>query len=87
MILGSVRVALASLAKRLVKVAPRFVLTGARRHRLDHVLHRARQRLHLVAESFDVESRAFCARASLLTDARRLTISSLIRVREGSAGS
>ena len=55
MILGSVRVGLASLAKRLVKLAPRFVLTGARRHRLDHVLDRARQRLHLVAESFDVE--------------------------------
>ena len=50
-----VRVGLASLAKRLVKLAPRFVLSGARPHRLDHVLHRARQRLHLVGESFDVE--------------------------------
>ena len=28
MILGSVRVGLASLAKRLVKLAPRFVLSG-----------------------------------------------------------
>jgi short-subunit dehydrogenase involved in D-alanine esterification of teichoic acids len=55
MILGSVGVGLAALAKRLVKLASRFVLSGARPHRLDHVLHRVRQRLHLVGESFDVE--------------------------------
>ena len=36
-------------------MAPRLVLAGARRHRLDHLLHRARQRSHLVAKSFDVE--------------------------------
>jgi hypothetical protein len=46
LILGSVGVGLASLAKRLVKLAPRFVLAGVRRRRLDHVLHRARQRSH-----------------------------------------
>ena len=56
MILGSVGVGLAALAKRLVKLAPCFVLSGARPHRLDHVLHRARQRLALgLVESFDVE--------------------------------
>ena len=58
MILGSVRVGLAALAKRLVKLAPRFVLSGARPHRLDHVLHRARQRSHLLVESFDVEEQS-----------------------------
>ena len=50
MILRSVRVGLTWLAKRLVKLAPplRF-LAGVRRRRLDHVLHRARQRSHLVS--------------------------------------
>jgi hypothetical protein len=34
-----------------------------------------------------LKNSAFCARASLLTDARRLVSSLLIRVRGGSAGS
>src|SRR5271156_7250165 len=55
MILVSVRVGLASLAKRLVKLAPRLVLSSFPIHRARHLLDRARQRMHLVAESFDVE--------------------------------
>ena len=55
MILGSVRIGLASLAKRLVKLAPRFVLSGARPHRLDH---RCPTTIALVAESFDVEEQS-----------------------------
>ena len=65
MILGSVRVGLAALAKRLVKLAPRFVLSGARPHRLDHVLHRARQRSHLISlRALTLKSRAFCGALS-----------------------
>jgi hypothetical protein len=86
MILGSVGVGLAALAKRLVKLAPRLVLSGFPIHRARHLLDRARQRLHLVAESFDVEEQRVLRRASLLTDARRLVSSLLIRVRGGSAG-
>ena len=58
------RVGLASLAKRLVKLAPRFVLSGARPHRLDHVLHRARQRSHLSLRALTLKSRAFCGALS-----------------------
>ena len=54
MILESVRIGLALLAKRLVKLAPRFLLSGARPHRL----HRARQRSHCVADCFDVEEQS-----------------------------
>ena len=35
MILGSVGVGLAALAKRLVELAPHLVLSGAKAHRLD----------------------------------------------------
>ena len=60
MILGSVGVGLAAPAKRLVKLAPCFVLSGGRPHRLDHVLHRARQRSHLVSlRALTLKSRAF----------------------------
>src|ERR1700677_5335790 len=55
MILGAVRGGLAALAKRLVKLAPRFVLSSFPIHRARHLLDRARQGLHLVAQSFDVE--------------------------------
>jgi hypothetical protein len=55
MILGSVGVGLAALAKRLVKLAPRLVLTSFPIHRARHLLDRARQGLHFVAQSFDVE--------------------------------
>src|ERR1700722_6192371 len=55
MILGSVGVGLAALAKRLVKLAPRLVLSSFPIHRARHLLDRARQGLHLVAQSFDVE--------------------------------
>jgi hypothetical protein len=54
MILESVSIGLALLAKRLVKLAPRFLVSGAQPHRL----HRARQRSHCVAESFDVEEQS-----------------------------
>jgi hypothetical protein len=77
---------LASLAKRLVKLTPRLVLSSFPIHRARHLLNRARQRLHLVDESFDVEEQGVRARASLLTDARRLVSSLLIRVMGGSAG-
>ena len=55
MILGSVGVGLAALANRLVKLAPRLVLSSFPIHRARHPLDRARQGLHLVAQSFDVE--------------------------------
>src|SRR5271167_4549268 len=55
MILGSVGVGLAALAKRLVKLAPRLVLSSFPIHRARHLLDRARQGLHLVAQGFDVE--------------------------------
>src|SRR5580692_4732728 len=48
-------VGLVSLAKRLVKPAPRLVLSSFPIHRARHLLNGARQRLHLVDESFDVE--------------------------------
>jgi hypothetical protein len=54
MILESVSIGLALLAKRLVKLAPRFLVSGAQPHRL----HRARQRSHCLAESFDVEEQS-----------------------------
>ncbi len=54
MILESVSIGLALLAKRLVKLAPRFLVSGSQPHRL----HRARQRSHCVAESFDVEEQS-----------------------------
>jgi hypothetical protein len=64
MILWSVWVGLAAPARRLVKLAPRFVLTGAR-HRLDHVLHRARQRSRLISlRALTLESTAFCGALS-----------------------
>jgi hypothetical protein len=53
--LGRSGFGLAALAKRLVKLAPRLVLSRFPIHRARHLLDRARQGLHLVAQSFDVE--------------------------------
>ena len=65
MILGSVRVSLTALAKRLVRLAPRSVVSGARPHRLDHVLHRVRQRSHLISvRALTLKSRTFCGALS-----------------------
>src|ERR1700727_476660 len=55
MILSIGQVGLVSLAKRLVKLAPRLVLSSFPIHRARHLLNRARQRLQLVDESFDDE--------------------------------
>src|ERR1700733_3013506 len=55
MILESVRIGLAALTKTLVKLAPTLVLSSFSFHRARHLLDRARQGLHLVAQSFDVE--------------------------------
>jgi hypothetical protein len=65
-----------------MKLPPHVVLTGARPHRLDHALHRARQDCTRSLGALTLKSSAFCARASLLTDVRSLAISSLIRSEE-----
>ena len=52
------QVGLVSLAKRLVKLAPRLVLSSFPIHRARHLLNRARQRLHLVDEALTLKSRA-----------------------------
>ena len=86
MILGSVGVGLAALAKRLVKLAPRLVLSSFPIHRARHLLDRARQGLHLVAQSFDVEEQRVLRPRELVEGRARLVSSLLIRVRGGSAG-
>jgi len=72
--------------RRLMKLPPRVVLTDAQPHRLDHVCIVFDSDCTWSVRALTLKSRAFCARASFLTDARRLASSPLIRVRGGSAG-
>ena len=59
MILELVRIGLASLAKRLVKLSPRFLLSGARPHRLITCASRPTSDRTASLIAFTLKSRAF----------------------------